>query len=436
MDVGRLLDYGPWSTAQRRVLALMALTIMFDGFDLLVLSFAIPALMKEWGVGRGGLATVLAVGLVAMSVGTAVAGYLGDRLGRKKALVLSVLVFGAATLASAFAWDLASLGVLRAVAGAGLGGAVPNAAAMSAEFTPLRRRPLAVSLTAVCIPLGGALAGFSAARILPVYGWACLFALGGVGALGLALVLATALPESPRFLVRRRERWTELRGLLLQMGHAAPEEAEFSDVAETAREKRGGWAALFGPAIVRDTVCLFVCFLSGMLAIYLALNWLPTLLASKGWDLSRTSAGLAAYNFGGVAGALICALLVPRWGSRVAMLTACGCAVASAGYLYTGAFGLTALAAHGLFANAVQSNLFSLAAHVYPTATRAFGVASAIALGRMGAVASAFLGAGLVQQGAAAYFLAIALALVVTFAGLGLLRDHIPALDIRRVRNE
>lgn len=429
MDVGRLLDHGPWSGLQKAVWALMALTIMFDGFDLQVLAFAIPSLMKEWDAPRSGFATVLAAGLVAMSVGTAVAGHLGDRLGRRNALILSVVVFGGATLASAFAWNLTSLGLLRVLAGAGLGGAMPNATAMSAEFTPLRRRPLAVSFTAVCIPLGGAFAGFCAARILPGLGWKYLFGLGGAAALLLAAVLMVALPESPRFLVRRRDRWTELRHLLSRMGAETPGDAEFSDRREAAKESQPDWRALFEPALLRNTLCLCLCFLFNMVAVYLALNWLPALLAAKGWNLAGTSTGLAAYNFGGVAGALACATAVTRFGSKAAMLGSAVCALVSAAYLSWMPVALTALAVHGFFVNAVQSNLFALGAHVYPTASRAFGVATAIATGRVGGVISAFLGAALVSRGSEIYFGVIAGAIAATIVGLSLVTDHIPRLE-------
>jgi len=432
MDVGHRLDHGPWSRTQKFVLALMALTILFDGFDLLVLSFAIPALMKDWDVPRSGFAGVLALGLVAMSLGTAIAGHLGDRLGRKRALVLSVAVFGSATLATAFATGLASLGVLRAIAGAGLGGAVPNAAAMSAEFTPLIRRPLAVSLTAVCMALGGAVAGFCAARVLPVFGWPYLFALGGVAALLLALCLGAALPESARFLVRRRHRWPELRRLLARMGAPAEDAVEFTDQAETARETHSGWRALLAGGMARNTVALWTSFTSCMLAVYLALNWLPSFLAARGWTLAQASNGAALYNFGGVAGALVCAALVPRFGSRAALMAVCAGGIGSAIWLLNGPVSAAMLAAHGLFVNAAMSNLYALAAHVYPTAARASGVAAAIALGRLGAVASAYWGADLVQRGPEAYFGAIAAALLVTFTGLVFTTRHIPA---RRAQN-
>ena len=104
-----------------------------------------------------------------------------------------------------------TLTVARFLAGLGLGGAMPNAAALTAEFVPRRQRPIAITLTIVCIPVGGVLAGLAAGQIIPAYGWRVLFVAGGVVPFVLALLLFKLLPESPRFLARVRGRWPELR---------------------------------------------------------------------------------------------------------------------------------------------------------------------------------------------------------------------------------
>ena len=104
--------------------------------------------------------------------------------------------------------------MLRFLAGVGLGGAMPNAATLASEYVPRRQRPFAVTLTIVCIPLGGFVAAELAARIIPAYGWRSLFLVGGIVPLVLAAILWKVLPESPRFLAQRRERWPELTRLL------------------------------------------------------------------------------------------------------------------------------------------------------------------------------------------------------------------------------
>src|SRR5882757_2379008 len=89
-DIGEILDQGPWSLFQKAVVVLAALSIVLDGFDGQLIGFAIPVLIKEWGVSRGDFAPVVAAGLIGMAIGSAFAGYVGDRFGRRLAIIGSV----------------------------------------------------------------------------------------------------------------------------------------------------------------------------------------------------------------------------------------------------------------------------------------------------------------------------------------------------------
>ena len=182
--------------------------------------------MREWNLPRAAFASVLTSGMVGMMIGGFIGGFVGDRLGRRVALLGSVIVVRPADdPASRSSTASCMLFVLRFLAGLGLGGAMPNAAALSSEYVPRRHRPFAVTLTIVCIPLGGSLAGFVGGQILPRFGWRALFLVGGIVPLVLAAVLLKVLPESPRYLARRKERWPELRALLRRLGHDVPADA-------------------------------------------------------------------------------------------------------------------------------------------------------------------------------------------------------------------
>src|SRR5215212_4450400 len=233
-DVGALLDEGGWSAYQKLLVAATSLTIIFDGLDNQLLGAAIPSMMREWSLGRPAFASVLAAALFGMMIGGFLGGYIGDRLGRRIALLGSVISFGALTVGMSFANDVTTLTILRFFAGLGLGGAMPNAAALASEYVPLRRRPFAVTLTIVCIPLGGTLAGFTGALVLPAYGWRALFLVGGIMPLLLSVLLWKVLPESPRYLARHRSRWPELVALLRRLGHDVPADATFVDSNERA----------------------------------------------------------------------------------------------------------------------------------------------------------------------------------------------------------
>ncbi len=136
IDLSAVLDDGDWSFYQKLLVAATALTIILDGFDNQLLGGAVPSLMKEWNLPRAAFSPVLTSGFVGMVFGGFLGGYLGDRMGRRVALLSSLLVFGVLTFLIAFAGNLFTLGVLRFFAGLGLGGAMPNAAALSSEYVP------------------------------------------------------------------------------------------------------------------------------------------------------------------------------------------------------------------------------------------------------------------------------------------------------------
>lgn len=436
INVSDLLDRSSWSAYQKLLTLVAALAVIFDGFDIQILGFAIPSLMREWHVARGEFGPVLALGLAGMVIGSPIAGACGDRFGRRPALIGCVLLFGFATIATVFVHGFFGLGVLRLLTGMGTGGALPNASALTAEFAPLRRRGTAVKLTLICVPLGGMLGGLLAASILPALGWRGLYGIGGALPLLFALILWAALPESPRFLARRPTQWPQLVRQLARIGHVIPEGATFQDRAE--RQAAGAsLMSLFRGGLARDTVGLWIAFLFCLGSIYLVFGWLPTMLTSRGLDLATASLGLTAYNLGGVLGVLIWAVLVTILGSRGPLLSgALACAGSALVLLIVPiqAHGdhlplIVCLTLNGLLANAVQTSMYALATHVYPTAIRATGVAYAATIGRAGGLVASLFGSYIIQAGPGAYWQALAGSMVLAFAGLAWVRSHYPGIE-------
>ena len=443
VDIGQTLDYGPFTALQKWVVFLAALAIVLDGFDGQLIGFAIPLIIKEWGITKAAFAPAVAAGLVGMAVGMALAGVVADRIGRRLVLSSSVLLFGLATIAIGFSPDVLTIIVLRFVAGLGIGGALPSSSTMTAEYSPARARTLAVTITIVCFPLGGMLAGIFAGVVLPIHGWRGLFWIGGAIPVLASLVMFAVLPESPRFLAHHRARWPELVKLLGRMERATPAGTEFADATEgvtTVSGKKGGFRTLFSPAYARDMIGLSLAFFMVVLALYTAFSWLPTMLTNEGIPVTVASQGLTAYNLGGVIGALLCALFINRFGSRWPMVFACLLAGASAfammglnvqnnvSMLIFG-FGI-----HGLFVNAAQVSLYALCAYVFATEVRATGTATALAVGRIGGILSAFTGAAVITaSGADGYLATLAGAMICAALALLIVRRHIPPVSRRPV---
>jgi MFS transporter, AAHS family, 4-hydroxybenzoate transporter len=439
VDVGAAIDEGRWTGYQKLLIFGTALTIILDGVDNQLLPNAVPTLIREWERPRADFIWALSIGPFGMMVGGLIGGMLGDRFGRRTALLGSVVSFAVLTLAIAFVNSIEMLETLRFLAGVGLGGAMPNAATLASEYVPRRQRPFAVTLTIVCIPLGGAIAGELAARVIPAYGWRMLFILGGVIPIVLALVLWRVLPESPRFLAKRRGRWPELTRTMRRIGHDIPPDVEYIETAPAAGAappKATSIGSLFGPSFARDTLALSASFFFCLMVNYVIILLLPAMLTADdvGFTQPAASRALAVSNYGGVAGAVLGALVIQRMGSRLTMLGMSAAAIVCA-LVLTGTridpndtvFLMVMLLLTGGLLNAVQTTMYALAAHVFPTEIRGTGVGFAVAVGRIGNVLAGPVGSyALDRGGTPGYFTAIAILMAIVFVALAAVRRHVP----------
>ena len=436
VDVSAILDDGRWSGYQKRVLALVSLTITLDGFDTQTLSLAIPTLIRDWGISRAPFGLVLALGYVAMALGTILGGVLGDRVGRRVALLASMIVFGLGTLAGAAANDVTTMGVARMVACLGLGGAMPTATAMAAEYTPRRRRSLALGIALGSVPIGGFLGGLVAAYVLSHGSWRGLFVVSGAIPLAGAVLLAVMLPESIRFLLGRDGSARQIAILLGRLGHPASEHDRFVDNGESHAEKPRV-RELFAVAHRRDTLVLSSAFFLVIFANLLVVSWTPSLLADLRYSPAVTSSGFALWSIGGLIGAIGGAALFGRRGSRASLSMMIGGAIiitlvlALAGGTI-GATGLLwLLLVGGVFIPGSQVMLFALAGQIFPTTIRGTGVGFVAAVGRIGAVVSGLAGPLLLPGGSLLFFTAVAAAMIASGLLLRLMKSEVCATTKR-----
>ena len=430
--ISEALDRAPWGRFQIGVLVLASIAFIVEGLTNQLISLSIPALMNAWNLPREPFAMPLAIGLIGVAAGNALGGIIGDRIGRRAGVIWSIVVIGIMDLAASFVGNVLELSAVRFVAGLGLGALIPNCATLIAEFTPQRRRAFAVALSLLFIPLGIVLAGYLASVVLPVYGWPALFQVGGIIPLAVAGFFYFVLPESPRFLARAPENHSKVRTLLARMDLRLPENA---DIGEPLSAKHGGGVSqLFAPALRRDTICLWAMGFFAYMTSYIVLNWAPGMLAGQGLSLEITSKSLSAWSLGGFGSPLI-GLAIQRWGSRRAIG---GFALAAAaGTLVLMNLPLTEdeiiylmamLLIENLFVVGLLGAVYVLATHIYPPAFRSTGTGAASALGRLGAMTSAYAGVySLHLGGPVGYFACMTVTSLLTFAFAMLIRNHVPA---------
>jgi MFS transporter, AAHS family, 4-hydroxybenzoate transporter len=381
------------------------LAMMADGFDLLSASIAGPALIKEWGISRAALGPVFSASLAGFFVGAPFFGYLGDRYGRRLAIISALLFIGVTTLACAWAADLQQLLWLRFLSGLGLGGVLPNVIALNAEFTPKRLRATMLVVISIGISLGGATPGLVGVTLMPTYGWPVIFVVGGVVPFVVGLGLLFAIPDSIKFMVLRGGRDEAVARLVHKFDPAltvAPGARFVLDPEEGSAKTRGSPAGLFRDGWAPVTVLVWLLFVINLMANNLMNAWLPMLVQTSGHGAAQGSFAGSLYQLGGSAGGLCIGILIDRFGLKVLAIMF---AVAVPILVFTGTPGisdavlLTMAFLSGCAIVGMQGGLNAGAGLIYPTALRANGVGYALGVGRIGSITGPLIGSLLTKLG-------------------------------------
>lgn len=386
--VTTLLNGRPIGALQYRAFLLAGLCVFMDGYGSQALAYVVPILAKKWALPPGAFGPVFAAGLVGSALGSLVLAPLADRFGRKRLMVSGALALGVFTLGCTAASSRSALELLIFLAGLGIGAALPNAIALVAEYAPERRRATAVTAVSAGLALGAASGAVSATLLVPRFGWAVVFAVGGTGALLLSLVLLGFLPESLPYLLMRNASGERTRALLRQLLGGL--EADTEVLPEPRPSAVAAPAMLFrdGRAVITVTYGL-LAFLT-LLTLYLLVSWLPTLIHSLGFSLSQASWATAGFQLGGIFGIISLGILADRWNpvSVVVFAYAAAAACIAGVSLATVPLGV-ALAAFGAGFTIVgaQGCNNAMLASLYPTAARGTALGWNLTIGRVGSIA-------------------------------------------------
>ena len=403
VDVEELIEGQRFTGFTLRVLALCVLALIADGFDVQVMSFAAPSLMKAWHVQRAAFAPIFSASLFGILVGAPLFGWIGDRVGRKTCIVASSFAYGLLSLSCLFAHDLNTLGLLRFLTGVGLGGVLPNAIAVAAELAPRRLRAGFASFTAIGITTGGILPGLIVAQAAPGETWRTLFIVGGLAPIAIACLTAVALPESVAFLVQRggaRERIIRLLKSIRPDVEIAPDAELLAPVRSESAPT--GLGALFTGELALVTPLLWIMFAATLLSIYMLTSWMPLLLETTGFSGKQAATINSMFQAGGALGCVVVSLLLGRFGPKLVGVLFVLCLIA-VGVVARADLTQTALAfaiaGCGFCLIGGQAALNGTAGLAYPTPVRSRGLGMALGVGRIGSVAGPLIAGMMVASG-------------------------------------
>ena len=427
MTISERLDELPLSRVHWKIVWVCGLGWLFDAMDAGIIAFVLAVLMKQWSLSAGQVGWIASVGLIGMFAGALMSGVLADRIGRRYLFQATLLIFSIATGLCGFAWSFASLLVLRFLVGFGLGGELPVASTLVAEFSPARERGRLLVILESFWAFGWAAAAIIAFLIIPRFeqGWKIAFFIGFLPAF-YAFYLRRSIPESPRYL-EAAGRHAEARAALEWMekeAGLAPAPIATQNTSAVSKVRLGElWKGKF----VRRTLMLWILWFAMVYSYYGIFTWLPSLLVSSGHEVIKSFRYVLIITLAQIPGYFTAAYLVDKIGRKATLVPfLIGCAVAA--FLFGRASTGTEILIYGclisFFNLGAWGVVYTYTPELYPTDMRGTGAGTAAAVGRTGGIIAPILvgqilAANLGQQFVFAQFAAVVIVGAVAVALLG-----------------
>ncbi|QPB22601.1 MFS transporter [Rhizobium sp. 007] len=366
----------------------------FDGYTVIAIAYAMPVLVREWGLNPSQTGMILSMGYLGQLLGAVLFGWLAEKIGRLKVLLFTILLFVSMDVACLFAAGAGTMMAFRFLQGIGTGGEVPVASAYINELIGSKGRGRFFLLYEVMFLLGLVGAGLIGYFMVPAYGWKAMFVVGLVPAI-LMIPLRWFLNESPRWLVANG-RYDEADRIVTRLennARAAGKELPEPQIVVVPARRKSDWRELFQGIYLKRTLSIWAMWFCAYMVANGTITWLPTLYRQT-FNLPLETSILYGFmtSVGGVIAAIICALSIDKVGRKRWYTGAL--LIAPIPLLLLAWLGATSpiqvLVLAGLSYAIVQTVTFSLylySAEIYPTRLRAVGTGTGSAWLRLGSSA-------------------------------------------------
>ncbi|EPF73380.1 MULTISPECIES: aromatic acid/H+ symport family MFS transporter [Acinetobacter] len=435
INVNDVIDHAKFKPFHFNVVAWCLLIILFDGYDLAINGVVLPLLMDEWGLSAVQAGMLASTALAGMMFGAMIFGSLADKIGRKKVIMICIVLFSGLTFAGGFASNPTEFGILRFLAGLGIGGVMPNLVALTSEYAPKNMRSTLVTTMFSGYAVGGVMAALLGAWLTPSFGWEIMFFIAGIPLLLLPIIWKF-LPESLMFIVKENKQ-EQARPIMARL---APEvqisnETKFElhqvDVPEAANV-----VSLFKRGRALNTLLFWLAFFTCLLTMYALSSWLPKLMMAAGYSMDNSLMFMMVMNVGAVVGIVGGGILADRFHLKPVLmfLGIMGAIVMSLMGFQSNQFLLYILVfLAGAASIGSQMLLYSYVAQYYPLAVRSTGIGWSSAIGRMGAIVGPILIGGLLGMNLPAHFnfIAVGLPVLITAIAVALIMSEDEAEQIK-----
>ena len=382
------LDRLPISSFHRDMITLLSYIFFFELGDLNSFAFAAPGVRQQWHLPIDTISYITSASFIGMFIGATTGGWLSDRVGRKRALVITTLWYSGFSLLNAFAWDVNSLFATRLLTGVGLSSMTVVAMTYISEMFPAKVRGKYQALILTIGLCGIPVTAYVARFIIPFapWGWRAVFVWGS-----LAIVfplMAGRLEESPRWFEHQGRTDDADAAMARIEARVLEENGELPDVESEAPAvaRAGGFRELVASGSLGRLTLLMTVWMCQTLGIYGFLSWVPTLLVEHGFSVVRSLEQSSAMSIGAVPGAWIASKLSDRW-ERKHLIGIVAVAIAICGLSYGLSFRTVTIVIFG-FLVAMGQQVFAALLYAYtpecfPTEVRNTGTGVSYGMGRL-----------------------------------------------------
>ena len=388
IDVHKIADEARFNGFHGTVLFWCALIIICDGYDLAVAGIALPSIMKQMGVDATQAGFMVSSALFGMMFGAIFLGTIADRIGRRWAIVICIVLFSVFTAAAGMTHDPVTFSVTRFLAGLGIGGVMPNVVAQMTEYSPRKVRSTMVTLMFSGYAVGGMLAAVLGKGLIESHGWQSVFLAAALPVVLIPFILKS-LPESMPFLLKQG-RHDELKAIVAKLDPGFRPTAEDRFVLPPADKAASAPVRLlFRDGRGFSTVMFWVAFFMCLFMVYALSSWLTKLMAGAGYSLGSALTFVLTLNFGAVIGAVGGGWLADRFNIKWVLFSMYVLAAVSITLLGVpmpteALFVVVGLA--GASTIGTQIVTYAYAGQFYPMAIRSTGIGFASGVGRSGAI--------------------------------------------------
>lgn len=428
MNVNKIIDHAKFTPFHFNVVAWCLLIILFDGYDLAINGVVLPLLMDEWGLSAVQAGMLASTALAGMMFGAMIFGSLADKIGRKKVIMICIILFSGLTFAGGFASNPTEFGILRFLAGLGIGGVMPNLVALTSEYAPQKMRSTLVTTMFSGYAVGGVMAALLGSWFTPSFGWEIMFFIAGIPLLLLPIIWKF-LPESLTFIVKEN-RQEEARQIVAKIEPKIKVEKDTTFELDQVDEPESATVvSLFRRGRAVNTLLFWVAFFTCLLTMYALSSWLPKLMMAAGYSMDNSLMFMMVMNVGAVVGIVGGGILADRYHLKPVLM-------------FLGLMGAIVMSLMGFQSNMLllyilvflagaasigsQMLLYSYVAQYYPLAVRSTGIGWSSAIGRMGAIVGPILIGGLLGMNLPAHFnfMAVGLPVLITAIAVALIMNE------------